>query len=187
MIKKVLNTTYWILTAVLIVIATLAAMSAFGIPKQLRLFVVQSGSMEPAIRTGSVVLVKSYKDYKVGDIVTYKSAPDANILNPNLTITHRVVSVNEAKNETTYTTKGDANNASDMKQPSKELILGKVVFSIPYLGYPIGFVKTQTGFVLLIVIPGTIIVYSEIMNIREEIQKILKGRKRRKEDSNGQV
>ncbi|MCL4366902.1 hypothetical protein M1563_01915, partial [Patescibacteria group bacterium] len=40
--------------------------------------------------------------------------------------------------------------------------------------------KTPTGFILLVIIPATIIVYSELMNIKNETVKLLAERKRRK-------
>lgn len=175
-----LNIFYWLTLAVLIIVSATAALSATGLPKQLMLFVVQSGSMEPAIKTGSVVFVKPQKDYKVGDIVTFKQNRESDIKNPKLTVTHRIVTVNNVNNEEVFTTRGDANNVEDMRQVSKDTVLGKVLFGIPYLGYPVGFVKTQTGFVLLIVIPATIFVYSEILSIKKEAKRIMEERKKRK-------
>lgn len=164
----------------LFIIAGLAALSAFGLPKSFRLFVVQSGSMEPTVKTGSLVIVQPENQYKKNDIITFKSRPDADIRNPGLLITHRIVDIKEDKGEVFFTTKGDANNAPDMESRPAGNVLGKVVFSIPYLGYPVGFAKTQTGFILLIVIPATIIVYSEAITIKNETAKLLAKRRKRK-------
>ena len=174
------NVFYWVLLAVVIVVAGTAALSATGMPKQLMLFVVQSGSMEPAIKTGSVVFVKPQGNYKVGDVITFKQNIDSDIKNPSLTVTHRIVAVNNINNQEIFTTRGDANNVEDMRQVPKATVLGRVLFGVPYLGYPVGFVKTQTGFVLLIVIPATIFVYSEILSIKKEAKKVMKERKKRK-------
>lgn len=176
-IKPASNVFYWFVLAVMIVIAGTAALSAIGLPKQLMLFVVQSGSMEPAIKTGSVVFVKPQADYKVGDIVTFKQSANADIKNPSLTITHRIAAVDD---QGVFTTKGDANNIEDMNKLAKDMVLGRVLFGLPYLGYPVGFVKTQTGFILLVVVPATIFVYSELQNIKKEFRKLTKERKKRK-------
>lgn len=180
-IRKIVDIVYKVLFVSLLVIAGLAALSAFGLPKNLRLFVVQSGSMEPAIKRGSLVIVQPSKQYQKDEIITFKSHPDADIKNPGLLITHRIVDVKDDRGGVFFTTKGDANKSPDMETRPVGSVLGKVSFVIPYLGYPVGFAKTQTGFILLIVVPATIIVYSELLNIKKEIQKILAGRQAIKE------
>ena len=61
----------------------------------------------------------------------------------------------------TYRTKGDANNDVDAGLTLHSQVIGKVVYKLPILGYLVSFVKTQLGFTLLIVIPATVIIYSE--------------------------
>jgi signal peptidase len=136
--------------------------------------------MEPTIKTGSLVFVRPGSNYSVGDIITFKNKLSDDIKNPKLTTTHRINSIEEKDGSVIYATKGDANNAPDLSKTSKDLVLGKVVFMVPYLGYPVGYAKTQTGFVVLIVIPATIIVYSELMNIKEEAKRLVKERAKRK-------
>ncbi len=179
-IKKITDILYKVLFIGLLIIAGLAALSTLGLPKQLKLFVVQTGSMEPTIKTGSLVAIRPSEDYQEENIITYKVSPEADVKNPNLTITHRIVEIEETDEEVFYTTKGDANQSPDMDPVSKDLVLGKVIFTIPYLGYPVGFAKTQTGFILLIVIPATMIIYSEILNIKNEAVKILAEKKKKK-------
>jgi hypothetical protein len=58
--------------------------------------------------------------------------------------------------------------------------LGKVVFSIPLLGYAAGFARTRDGLIVLVIIPATLIVYSELMSIKNETVKLLRERKKRK-------
>ncbi len=123
--------------------------------------------MQPAIKVGSLVVSQKATDYKVGDVITFKNAPAPT--------THRIKSI---ANET-YTTKGDANESADTEPVRKEQILGKVVLSLPYFGYPVGFAKTKEGFIGLIVIPATIIVYSEILNIKKEVKKIRRRRRKK--------
>jgi len=179
-ISNLLGAFYWVLLIVLFLIAGLAALSAFGLPKSFRLFVVQSGSMEPKIKTGSIVVVQPQKEYKKDEVITFKTRSDADEKNPKLLITHRIVDIKDDKGGTRFITKGDANNAPDMEERPAGNVLGKVVFAIPYLGYPVGFAKTQTGFIILIVIPATIIIYSELMAIKNEAKKLLEIRKKRK-------
>ena len=58
-----------------------------------------------------------------------------------------------------------------MREVSGGQVLGRVFWDIPYVGYPIAYAKTQTGFIVLIVIPATLLVYSELQNIKREVQK----------------
>jgi len=165
--------------AIVITTALLSAMSVLGFPQGLRTFVVQSGSMEPAIKTGSLVFVMPQSDYQVDDIVTAKLDKDADIKNPAATVTHRIVEVKNENDQTSYITKGDANQSPDMNSRSKDMLIGKVVYGLPYLGYPVGFAKTQTGFIALIVIPATIIIYGELLKIKQEVITIIKNKKKK--------
>lgn len=76
-------------------------------------FNVATGSMEPAISQNDIIVVEKTDKYEVGDIVTFEK--DGNF------ITHRIVLINDDL----ITTKGDANNASDVSI-KKDLIIGKV-------------------------------------------------------------
>ena len=76
-------------------------------------FNVATGSMEPAISQNDIIVVEKTDDYEVGDIVTFEK--DGNF------ITHRIVLITEDL----ITTKGDANNTSDVSI-KRDLIIGKV-------------------------------------------------------------
>jgi len=97
-----------------------------------------------------------------------RDPPKSDIKNPATTVTHRIVEVKTEEDQVSYITKGDANQSPDMDPRPKDMIVGKVVYGLPYLGFPVGFAKTQTGFIALIVIPATIIIYSEILKIKQE-------------------
>ncbi|HEX5448338.1 MAG TPA: signal peptidase I [Candidatus Saccharimonadales bacterium] len=128
-------------------------------------FVVESGSMSPKIGTGSVVFDHTAASYKVGDVITFRET------NSRDTVTHRIVSVKRtADGQIFYTVKGDANPTPDADPVAKSNVVGKVGFSVPYVGYVIGFLKTLYGLMLFIVVPGVIIIYREIMKIWEEIK-----------------
>ena len=84
-------------------------------------FEVQTGSMKPSISPSDVIIVKSDKNPKVNDIITFKKKNDF--------ITHRVVE----KSGNTYITKGDANNARDAAITSDDIV-GRVVHVLPKFG-----------------------------------------------------
>jgi signal peptidase len=165
-LKRAGKIAYWLVLISLSLVAVFVAFSAFNIPGGFKLFTVQSGSMAPAIKTGSLVVVKSAPEYAVGDVITFKNAPAPT--------THRIESIEDG----VITTKGDANDAPDSEPVNANQIVGKVIVSASYLGYPVAFAKSKEGFVLLIVIPATLIIYSEILNIKNEIKKLRKKKKK---------
>ncbi len=77
-------------------------------------FSVATGSMEPVISQNDIIIVKKSKEYKVDDIITYKSDDDY--------ITHRIIK----KSSNRIVTKGDANNAED-SAILEDAVVGKVV------------------------------------------------------------
>lgn len=104
-------------------------------------YIVLSGSMEPQIKTGSMAYVNSHTDpYMVhrGDIITYKRS--------NTAVTHRIID----ETVTTVTTKGDANEEADFSPVTRDSILGKYLFSIPYLGYAYSYIATPYLFPVLV-------------------------------------
>ena len=117
-----------------------------------RFFLVQSGSMEPTIMTGDVIVVKSQTDYKVRDVATFKDSS-------NHIITHRVT---EIKNGV-FVTKGDANRTTDNGNIQFNQIIGKVIFILPKLGFLVVFSKSIPGLIIFMVIPGIYIIVSEIL------------------------
>ena len=138
----------------------------------LKTYIVLSGSMEPEIPTGSIVFVKKETQYRAGDIISFS---------PNgirkQVVTHRIVSEETAEDSMVFTTQGDANNAPDSGKVSSEYIHGKVVFTVPYAGYAGNFVKNPQGFILLVIVPATIIVYEELKSVQREIAKFIRKRK----------
>lgn len=123
---------------------------------------VYTGSMEPAIPVGSVVVIKPVdpETLKIGDIICFQ-------LSQPTSITHRIINITDEG----FITKGDANEDPDQWTVRKENVIGKVIFTIPFIGYLGYFVRTPTGFILLIVIPVSLIIIMEIRNIVKELRK----------------
>ena len=135
----------------------------------LRFLVVLSGSMEPSIRPGDIVV--SVRDdpsnLNVGDIVSFQKVETAK----KTLITHRIVNITDENGTRYYQTKGDANDHPDQLLTPQQNVVGKVVITIPYLGYLPHFVKTPLGFVLIIVLPGSLIILSESVSIYKSTRK----------------
>lgn len=85
------------------------------------LFEVQTGSMHGTIEAGDWIVVKSTKDVKVKDIITYKHGKDF--------ITHRVVEIYKGS----YVTKGDANSSKD-EPIDRDQVVGKVTKTLHGFG-----------------------------------------------------
>lgn len=174
LIKKIGKILYGIVFVCLLIIAGTVAISSLKIPGNYKIFTVQSGSMEPSIMTGSVVIVKPFDSYQKGDVITV--AEPGNLKS---TLTHRIFEVKESSDSASYVTKGDANETPDTESRPKENVLGKVIFTVPFMGYPIGFAKTRDGLIILVIIPATLIVYSELVSIKNEAVKLIKERGKR--------
>jgi signal peptidase len=126
-------------------------------------YIVSSGSMEPAVRTGSVVIVAPQSAYKVTDIITYYAGQDK-----KSTTTHRIVAADNGS----FRVAGDANEEPDPNLVPKEKIIGTVRFSVPFVGYLAASAKTPKGFILFVIVPATIIIYEELKALFFEFKKV---------------
>ena len=178
---KALTTTFNILlTIVLVAIGGLFLASLIPMPGNIEIKIVKSGSMEPAIMTGSLVIIKpntsSYgAQYSVGEVITF--GPDNA---KEIPTTHRVFDVSKVDGAYEYKTKGDANEEEDANLVPANEIIGKVVFSAPYVGYILDFAKQPIGFALLIGFPAAVIIFDELMVIVREFMKL----RRRRDEQN---
>lgn len=123
---------------------------------------VQTGSMEPAIRPGSLVFVNRVpvSDIADGDVITY-----TNPANPTQTITHRVVQTLGSDDGPKYfVTKGDANRSVDELVPEHRVI-GRVNTVVPYLGRLADMLHTWPGIIVLVYVPALIIVSHEVRRL----------------------
>ncbi|PJE67563.1 signal peptidase I, partial [Candidatus Shapirobacteria bacterium CG10_big_fil_rev_8_21_14_0_10_40_9] len=167
-LKKAISIFQWLFTAVLVLVVLLLIFTTFNPIKSFQVLRVMSGSMEPAIKVGSVAFTQKVKPeaLKKGEIITYASAED-----PNMSVTHRLVEIEEKEGKTVFKTKGDANNTEDITEVSSSQIKGRVIFSLPFLGYLSVWIRKPLGFGLLVILPAILIIISEILNIKKTIEK----------------
>lgn len=148
-VQKVCN----VISTVVVVLAVILALLLVGVRLVgLRPMCVLSGSMEPTYHTGSLIYVKpcAPEDVQVGDAITF-------VLNEDLdVVTHRVISI-DAENEHFYT-QGDANDAPDGAPVYFKNLIGRPVFTIPYLGYVSHWVSNPPGMYLAIAIAIVLVV-----------------------------
>lgn len=98
--------------------------------------VVQSGSMEPHISPGDVVLTSKLSDAEpvpVGGVVAYLSPAEAEPDGTEKTRLHRIVGAND---DGTYVTAGDANVDVDSTPMRREQISGRARVLVPMVGLP---------------------------------------------------
>lgn len=130
--------------------------------------VVQSASMEPTIEPGDVVIVKSKKKdtspaLQVQDVITFKQIMSSG--EKPTWITHRVVDVTTAGGNTMYITKGDANDTQDKDPVTENNLLGKVVATVPKMGFFFDFIKQPLGMFVCIGLPILILILFEAINL----------------------
>ena len=172
---KTFKIIYYILFAFIVMIILFLLVSVLPITGNYKFYIVQSGSMEPAISTGGLIVVKPVDEYKIGDVISF--GKNSKIKDPT---THRIHDIKIVGDNISYITKGDANNASDQTEVKKENIIGKVLFDISYFGYVVSFVKRPIGFLLVVMLPVLAVVIDELRKIFKELKK----QKSEKQDKN---
>lgn len=139
-IKKIWNVVSSILVALVVLLALLlVGARVVG----LQVFVVLSGSMEPTYHTGSLIYVKKVDPYTIqeGQPITF-------MMSETTVATHRVVGIVPDEEDPTvirFRTKGDANDTEDGGLVHYKNVIGRPVFSIPYLGYVADYIQHPPG------------------------------------------
>lgn len=143
--------------------------NAMPMPFGIGISEVVSGSMEPAISIGDLLVVKEQPTYRLEEIVVYQSG--------SMAIVHRIIEISG----NTVITKGDANNAAD-DPVTVDNIRGKVICVIPKLGYAVSFLQTLPGMLLVVVMAILLLELSfwkkqrqdeqSLEQIKEEIRRL---------------
>ena len=92
---------------------------------------IASGSMEPKVKKGDVVIVDKNSTYELleeGKIIAVRK--------DNVIVVHRIVKKIKLNNSYIYYTKGDANNNIDDYMIDEGMFIGEVKYKVPYIGYP---------------------------------------------------
>ncbi len=106
--------------------------------------VVVTGSMEPLIYPGDVILIRQMqteeqlRSLAEGDVIQFQR--------DNIRITHRIVEViDDGLGNLTFRTKGDNNSTEDSRLVHPNDIKGTLVKVVPKVGYPALLIKGSTG------------------------------------------
>lgn len=123
---------------------------------------VYSGSMVPTLRVGSIAFDRPVAgdSVRVGDVITFQDPYARGRL-----VTHRVIRIFHTKNGLAYRTKGDANAARDpwtIKLPER---VGRVSFSVPFVGYVAWYAHTREVRGVLILLAAIFVLVSTLRRI----------------------
>lgn len=129
-------------------------------------YIVQTGSMEPEIPTGSMILVyyEEPEDIESGEVITFYS----NVKDRSVKITHRVIDRSRTGDRYIYLTKGDALEFADGEWRPEENVIGEVRYTSSLFGALIRNYREQKVFFGLIIILSSLIIIDEMRNIVEE-------------------
>jgi signal peptidase I len=86
--------------------------------------IVSGSSMEPDLQSGDLVLARSADEYRVGDVVAYRSHDLGKI------VLHRIVALDGDR----YTFKGDNNTWIDPEEPAGGDLVGRLWVTVPGAG-----------------------------------------------------
>ncbi|MCA9361499.1 signal peptidase I [Candidatus Kaiserbacteria bacterium] len=167
--KIIYNIIYAVFIVLLLGVAGLFLGPLLPIENNIQLKIVESGSMEPNIMTGALVVIKPTNDYKVGDVITFSGTFS------DTPTTHRISEIITERGQQTFITKGDANEEVDTNGVARRNIIGKVILDIPRVGYILDFTRQPIGFGLLIVLPAIMIILGEIEKIWLEVRRVRRG------------
>lgn len=158
-ICRIINVIFGMIVAIF-----LALVGLFAIGYQP--FIVTSGSMEPAIHTGSLTFINTkydYEDLQVGDVIAYDAGDEKYV-------THRILSIQNGLLET----KGDSNDVSDGFSTSEENFAGYTTsVSIPNVGYLISFLQTKKGIIVAVTLVVALLLVDVLLSEDDKIDAVI--------------
>jgi signal peptidase I len=127
-----------------------------------RSLTVLSGSMEPTLHVGDVVVVDQVPplDVHVGDIVTFRDPED-----PSRLITHRVRQIEVQGETVSFVTKGDANTSVENWKINTSGTIGRVNYHLWRLGYLMFWIRSPFGRLGMVVVPALVLGAFELWRI----------------------
>jgi len=124
--------------------------------------------MEPEIHTGGIIIAKSIGNattLEIGDVIVFNSQGQMEN-QKKIFVTHRIFKVTEDG----FVTKGDACDRPDKGLVTPEKVVAKYCYGIPYFGYVLeflkGFVHSKLGFLSLIIVPSSLLVFNELRRVK---------------------
>lgn len=121
-------------------------------------FIVLSGSMEPAIQAGDLIITKVIEAEKVaeGDIIAFQAEK-------NTIVTHRVTDV-RTEEGLSFLTKGDANTGADAKAVGVGELEGIYLCRLAGVGNFAMFLQTPLGMLLFVITPLCLFILYDVVS-----------------------
>lgn len=163
-----------VLLATAVVTLTLAFTALAALPSfDARAMAVTSGSMEPGIAVGSLLVVKSIEPetISVGDVITYSGYTTDKLT------THRVLAVSRVKGVLHFQTQGDANDTPDPDLAPAAGVVGLAVLDVPYAGRALNMLSHPHTRLIVLGVPAGWIAIKQVLRLRALL--IYRGRHRR--------
>ncbi len=141
-------------------------------------FHVVSGSMEPEIPVGALILSQKtdIEDLAVGDIICFYSRE---AYMEGRVVTHRVIEIHQQDGAPALVTRGDANNSMDAYYVTRDNLIGRMIYHTKngnFVTSLYGFLTNKAGFFVVIIVPVMLltvfILQDNMRKIRKEIEKI---------------
>ena len=154
--------------SIVLLIAVILVCVPLTIPKLMgyEVYTVISGSMEPEIPVGSLVLVHPEDPLTIAekDVIAFYGHDDSGAI-----ITHRVLANQTVSGE--FITKGDANTDADLYPVPYANLIGKVVWSAPKLGEILATIATKTGKAAVAGVIGIVLVLQILAGLLKKEKK----------------
>jgi len=157
--------------------ASRVAGDAIPMPFGVGLTVVLSGSMEPELSVGDLLVVVRQDSYAIDEVVVFQEG--------RIGVVHRIIEMDG----TTVTTQGDANNAPDEPMDISR-VKGKVVLAIPLIGHVVNMIKTPVATVVILAAAIFLLersFHKEKEKDADQLEEIKREIERLKQASNGQT
>lgn len=132
--------------------------------------IVLTGSMEPNIMSGDLIVVKQIEgnDVKVGDVIAFFD-PDGN---GTSILTHRVIEIIDEDGQLSFRTQGDANNAADNSPVSADKLVGVYKnVRLAGAGNVAMFMQTTAGLVVCVFVPLVLLIGWDLLRRRRYEKK----------------
>lgn len=126
--------------------------------------IVLSGSMEPDIKSGDLIICKQIdsEQVKVGDVIAFFDPESSS----NSVLTHRVVELVEEDGALSYKTKGDANNTADRELVPSDKLVGLYQFKLSGVGNIAMFMQTPVGLIICVLLPLALLIGYDLLRRR---------------------
>ena len=149
-------------TAALVAIVVSAALIVVPALLGYQRYVIDGGSMGPAIARGSIAYDEPVpvSALRVGDVITYTPPPGAPV---QTQLTHRIVSIHGP----VIVTKGDSNRARDpWSFTPRGRTEARVAFHLPLLGYVLAALSLRWLRMLIVGVPALLIATEAVGRLR---------------------